>query len=61
MLNAVELTIAGKDVKMVKMRNPWKGDAEWDGAYSHVQGGEMRENLIEALEIEEGEFTFEDG
>jgi len=62
MLNAVELEIAGEDVKMVKMRNPWKGDAEWTGDYSKKEGGEkMRENLIKALEEKEGEFTYEDG
>jgi len=35
----------GTDVKMLQMRNPWKGDSGWEGDYSETLGGDKWEQL----------------
>lgn len=49
MLKATVLTMNSVPVKMVQMRNPWKGDDGWKGDYSKTKGGEKWEQLGAAL------------
>jgi hypothetical protein len=53
-LKAVVLNMDGTDVKMLQMRNPWKGDAGWTGDYSKTKGGDKWEQLGKALEAQGG-------
>jgi len=41
--------MGGAYVKMVQMRNPWRGDSGWKGDYSEVKGGVKWANLKAAL------------
>ena len=53
-LKATVLTMNSQEVKMVQMRNPWKGDDGWTGDYSKTKGGEKWEQLGAALEAQGG-------
>lgn len=54
LLKATVLTINSAPVKMIQMRNPWKGDDGWKGDYSKTKGGEKWTQLGAALEAQGG-------
>lgn len=60
-LSVAELNMGGSPVRMVQMRNPWKGDDGWKGDYSEVKGGEKWSQLKAALKISQGGIKVEAG
>jgi len=53
--------MGGVNVRMVQMRNPWKGDDGWKGDYSVTKGGTKYDQLKAALELSQGGIKVEAG
>lgn len=34
MTNVVNMNVKGKELKLIRIRNPWGDDVEWNGAWS---------------------------
>jgi len=54
LLKVAEITMNGVPVKMVQLRNPWKGNDGWKGDYSETKGGAKWAALVAGLKAHGG-------